>query len=98
MQTITRTNSCQHLHGLLTSLLMCCYSHLHGMHFPSIPNKTAYFHMHIYISEFVIALCCRYQVVLSCICKEYTKDMQFMTTSPYYNPTTYTSCESLRNI
>ena len=24
--------------------------------------------------------------------------MQFMATSPYYNPTTYTSCESLRNI
>ena len=31
--------------------------------------------MHIYISEFVIPLCCRYQVVLSCTCKEYSKNM-----------------------
>ena len=31
-------------------------------------------------------------------CKEYSKDMQFLVTSPYYNPTTYTSCESIRNI
>ena len=39
-----------------------------------------------------------YQIVQSCICKEYSKNMQFMATSPYYNPTTYTSSESLRNI
>ena len=51
-------------HCLLTSLLMCCSSHLHGRQFPSILNKTTYFHMRISISEFVIPLCCRYQVVL----------------------------------
>ena len=85
-------------HCLLTLLLMCCSSHLHGKQFPSILNKTTYFHMHIYISEFVIPLCCGDQVVLSCTCKEYSKDMQFLATSPYHNPTTYTSCESLRNI
>ena len=49
----------------LALLLMCCSSYLHGKQFPSIHNKTTYFHMHIYISEFVIPLCCRYQVVLS---------------------------------
>ncbi len=83
-------------HCLMTSLLMCCSSQLYRKPFPSILNKTTYFHMHIYISEFVIPLWCRYQVFLSCTCKEYSKDMQFLPTSPYYNPTTYTSCESLR--
>ena len=39
-----------------------------------------------------------YQVVQSCMWKEYNKNIQFMATSPYYNPTTYTSCESLKNI
>ena len=58
---------------MLTSLLMCCPSHLPGKQFLSIYNKTTYFHMHISISEFVIPLCCRYQVVLSCTCKEYVK-------------------------
>ena len=77
---------------------MWCSSHLHGKQFPSILNKTTYFHMHISISEFVIPLCCRYQVVLSCTCKECSNDIQFLATSPYYNPITYTSCESLRNI
>ena len=77
------------MHCLLTSLLMCCYSLLHGKQFPNI-LKTTYFHMHTYISEFVIPLCCRYQVVLSCTCKEYSNDMQFLATSLYYNPTTYT--------
>ena len=52
--------------------------------------------MHIYISESVIPLGCRYQVVLSSTYKEYSKDMQFLAISPYYNPTTYTSCESLK--
>ena len=56
----------------------------------------AYFHMHIYISEFVIPLYRRYQVVPSCTFKEYSKDMQFLATSPYYNTTTYNSCESLK--
>ena len=65
-------------HCLLTSLLMCCFSHLHGKQFPSILNKTTYFHMHIYISEFVIPLCCRHQAVLSCTCKEYSKVLQFL--------------------
>ena len=52
--------------------------------------------MRIYISKFVISLYCRYQVVLSCTCKEYSKDMQFLATSPYYNPAAYSSCESLK--
>ena len=56
------------------------------------------FHMYITISEFVIPLCCRYKVVLSCSCKEYSVAMQFLATSPYYNQTTYTSSESLMNI
>ena len=43
--------------------------------FPGIPNKITYFHMHIYISEFVIPLCCWYQVVPSCTCKEYSEHM-----------------------
>ena len=85
-------------HCLLTSILMCCSSHLHGKQFTNILNKTTYFHMHISISEIFIPLCCRYQVVLSCTCKEYSKDMQFLATSLYYNPTTCTSCESVRNI
>ena len=76
---------------------MCCSSHLHGKQFPSILNKSTYFHILISISEFIFPLCCMYQV-LSCTCKEYCKDMHFLATSPYYNPTTYTSCESLRNI
>ena len=42
--------------------------------------------MHIAISEFVFPLCCRYQIVL------------YFATSPYSNPTTYTSCEPPRNI
>ena len=81
---------------LMTSLLMWCSSHLHGKQFPITHNKTTYFHMHISISEFVIPLCCRYQVVQSCTCKKYSKDMQFLATAPYYNPTTYSSCESLK--
>ena len=40
----------------------------------------------------------RYQVGLSCTCKEYSKNIQFLATSPYHYSTTYTSCESLRNI
>ena len=53
--------------------------------------------MHISISEFVIPLCCRYQVVLSYTCnKEYSQDIQFLATSPYDNLTTNTSCESPR--
>ena len=46
----------------------------------------------------LITKCCRYQVVLSWTGKEYSKDMQFLATSQYYNPNTYTSCESLKNI
>ena len=34
--------------------------------------------------------------LLSCTCKEYGQDIQFLSTSPYYNPTTYTRCKSLR--
>ena len=60
--------------------------------------KASYIHMHIYISEFDIPLCCRYHVVLSSTCKEYSNDMQFLSTSVHYNPTNYTSCESLTNI
>ena len=60
--------------------------------------KTTYFHTHIFISEFVLPLCCRYQFVLSCTCAEYSNDMQFLVTSSYYNSTTNASCESLRNI
>ena len=74
---------------------MCCSSHLYGKQFPCILNKTTYFHMHIYISKFVIPLCCRYQVVLCCTCKECSKDMQFLATYPYYIPTTYTSRDIL---
>ena len=54
--------------------------------------------MYIYISEFVIPLCCSCQVVLPLTCSEYSKDMKFLATSPYHNPTTYTSCESLWKI
>ena len=36
--------------------------------------------------------------VWSCSCKGYSKAMQFLATSPNYNPTTYTSSESLKNI
>ena len=60
-------------HCLLTSLLMCCSSHLHGKQFLSVLNKIT--SMHIYISEFVIPLCCRYQVVLSCTCMKYIESI-----------------------
>ena len=60
-------------HCLMTSLLMLCSSHLQGEQLPSNHNKTTYFHMHISISKFVIPLCCRYQVLLSCTCEEYVK-------------------------
>ena len=72
---------------LMTSLLMCS-SHIQGKQFPITHNKTTYFHIHISISGFVIPLCCRYQVVQSSTCKEYSKNILFMATSPYYNPTT----------
>ena len=32
-----------------------------------------------------------YRVVQSCTCKEYSKNIQFMATSPFYNLTTYTT-------
>ena len=54
--------------------------------------------MHIYISEFIIQLCCSYKFILSCICKENSKDMQFLASLLYYNPTTHTSSKSLKNI
>ena len=83
----------------MTSLLMWFSSHLQGKQLPITRNKATYFYMHISFSEFIIPLCCRYQVVQSCTCKEYSKNIKFIATSPYYNnPTTYTSCESLRNI
>ena len=82
----------------MTSLLMWCSSHLQGKQLPITRNKTTYFHMHISISEFVMPLCCRYQVVLSCSYKQYSKNIQLIATPPYCNPITYTSCESLRNI
>ena len=45
-----------------------------GKQFPSLfLNKITCFHMHISISACVIPLCCRYQVVLLCTCKEYVK-------------------------
>ena len=53
----------------------CCSSHIHGMQFPTILDKTTYFHIHISIPDYDIPLCCKYQVVLSCTCKEYSKDM-----------------------
>ena len=68
------------MHCQLTSLLMGCFSNLHGKQFPSILNKTTYFHMHIYISEYFISLCCRFQVVVFCTFKEYSKDIQFLAT------------------
>ena len=85
---------------LLTSPLMWCSLHLQGKQFQITRNKTTYFHMYISISEFIIPLCCRYQVVQSWTCREYSKNIQFMATSLYYNPTTYTytSCDYLRNI
>ena len=45
--------------------------------------------------NYFFLLCCRQKVLLSCT---YCKNMQFLTTSPYYNPATYNSCELLRNI
>ena len=73
----------------MTSLIKCCSSHPLGKQFPITLNKITYFHMYIYITEFVIPLCCRYQVVLSCTCKEYSKDMQFLATSSHHNPTSH---------
>ena len=71
-----------------TSLLMWCPSHLQGKLSPILRNNAIYFHMHISIAEFVIPLCCRVSGCSSCTCKEYSKNIQFMTTCPYYNPTT----------
>ena len=81
----------------MTSLFMWYSSHLQGNQLPSILNKPTYFPMHISISEFVMHYVVGYQVVQCCTCQEYIKNTHLIT-SPYYNPTTYTSCESPRNI
>ena len=63
-------------------------AHLQGKQFPITRNETAYFQMHVSISEFVDPLCC---MVLGCSIlhpKEYNKTIQLMATSSYYNPTT----------
>ena len=81
----------------MISLLIWCSSHLQGKQFPITLNKqlssTCTFPFKNLSSHCVIG----YQFVQPCTCKEYSKNIQFMTTSPYYNPTTYTGCESLRS-
>ena len=83
----------------MTALLMWYSCHLVGKKFPITHKKqqlisTCTFPVLNLSFHYDVV----YQIVQSCICKEYSKNMQFMATSPYYNPTTYTSSESLRNI
>ena len=84
----------------MTSILMWCSSHLKARQFPTTHNQkiisTSTFLFQNLSSHYVVG----YQVVQTFPCKEYNKNIQVMATSPYYNPTptTYTSCESLRNI
>ena len=66
-------------HGLTLNMVLFSSSR---KQFPITRNKTIYFHMHISISEYGIPLCCRYQGIISSTCKEYSKDMQFLETSP----------------
>ena len=82
--------------GLIISLLMWCSSNLQGKWFPITHNKMICFHMHISVSEFVIHYVV--QVAQSCTYMEYSKNVQFMATSPCYNQINSTSCESPRNI
>ena len=65
---------------LASSLLMWYSSYLLENEFPSPLTETTYFHMDLSISEFVIPLCCRYQVVLSC---SSSKNIQFLAILPF---------------
>ena len=82
-------------HCLLTSLLMG--SHLPRKQFPFFLNKTIYFHMHIYMSEFVIPLCFRYQVVHLAPVRNTVK-MCNSWLLPHITIQPLTPVESLRNI
>ena len=72
--------------------LVWCSSHLQGKQFQ------------FFVAKQLISSCTflfqnwSSQDVQSYTCKECNKNIQFMATSSYYNPTTYTSSESLRNI
>ena len=96
----TRTTFCQLLHGLPLVLWLFPQKVLPGVHTLNVVlfSSSRQNHLlphHISISEFAMPLCCRYQAAPSCSC---SKNMQFLATYPNYNPTTYISCESLRNI
>ena len=111
VQTITRKHSCQHLHGLPLVIRLfvqkaqpndrtinVVFISFPGKQLPCTRNKTTYFYIHVFFSEFVLPLYHRIQVVLSC-CKEYhNKNQQFLATSTYFNPTTYVNCDSVRTI
>ena len=82
----------------MISLLMWWSYYLQEKQFPITLTKQLIspctFPFQNLLSHYVV----RYQVVQSCTCKEYSKNIQFLVTFPYYNSTTYTSCGSLRNI
>ena len=81
----------------MTTIFKWCSSHLQGEQYPITRNKTTYFHMHISISKSVIPLCCKVSDC-SILHLEYSKNIEFVAISPCYNPTIYTSCESLKNM
>ena len=68
----------------MTSLLLWYSSHLQGKQFPITRNKTTYFQMQFPFQNLSPHYVVGYQVVQSCNCKEYNKNMKFMATSPYY--------------
>ena len=63
---------------LMTTLLMWYPFYLQEKQFPFTRNKKTYFHMHSSISQFIIPLCCRYQIIQFCTYKEYNKNIQFV--------------------
>ena len=102
VHTVTRTNSCQLLDNFcrkhcLKSSNLCCSSHLHGKQFQRflirLLTSTCTFMFQNLSSHFVVGI----RLIYHAPVRNTVKDTLFLATSPYYNPTTYTSCESLRN-
>ena len=80
---------------LMSSLLMWCSYYHEGKQFFILLTKlrmsTCTFLFQNYLSHYVVGRRFFYLAPI-------VKNMQFLTTSPYYNPATYNSCELLRNI
>ena len=74
---------------------LCCSFHLHGNRFQVFLTKPLTSTYTLLFQNLSSIICCRYQVVLPCTCKEESKDINSWL-HPHSKPTTYTSCESLR--